>query len=326
MSAVILLAIFIAVGFSYARNTNTKLRSFENEKIIISATGGRVRSKPSLQSEILKQMTIGSVLPMLEENKGWFKVSLSKDGEEEEKTGWISKKITSTFDEAKPDSIYIQIANKYFKRKSLSFSTAKELFEFLGPAANSAKSFETGGDLRLKRLLALSAALKVIRPDRSDKAPYKEFLAKYKEEIVYSEPAGEWYVRSANFWELHQRYKKYKIGEKIAWKASANPLPGECEGYINCYLYILRATNGEYLNFYPNGKYSKQALRDTINLLEPIVADLKRKSVYYTTSDISDRAEFNKHLAQLRTIISKTPFIEKHRALKQITRIAEGHR
>ena len=115
-------------------------------------------------------MTIGSVLPMIEENKSWFKVSLPKDGEEEEeKTGWISKTITTAFDETKPDGIYKQIVDRYFRRKSLTFKTAKELFEFLGPAADNAKTFDVGGDLRLKRLLALSASLKVIRPDRADK-------------------------------------------------------------------------------------------------------------------------------------------------------------
>lgn len=324
-SVLVLLVVLISFGYAFAKQQENVSTSSKSMQIIVSATGGRVRSRPSLQSEILKQMTIGTILPMIDQNKGWFKVLLPKE-DEKEKAGWISKSITSTFDEAKRDGIYKRIADKYFKRKSLSFNTARELFDFLGPAADSAKTYEVGGDLRLKRLLALSAALKSIRPDRFDRAPYKEFLAEHKDEIVYSEPAAEWYVRSNNFWELHERYKKYRIGETIAWKATANPLPGECEGYINCYLYIIRTTNGEYLNFYPNGKYSRQALRDTINMLEPIVADLKRKSVYYTASDISDRAEFNKYLAQLRTIISKTPYIEKHRALKQILKIAEAHR
>lgn len=300
----------------------------ESENIIVSVTGGRIRNKPSLDSEILEQMKVGAVLPLLEENKGWFKVRLSDStvSEEEQKSGWISKTISEKFDQTKPDSIFKKIADRYFSRKSLTFKTAAELFEFLGPAADDAKTYEIGGYLRLKRLMALSEALRNIRPERQNKSPFKEFLEKYKADVVYSEPAGQWMARSEKFWQLHQRYKKYKIGETIAWEAARNPIPGECEGYINCYLYLLRVTNGEYLNFYPNGKYSRRALMDTINMLDPIVADIRRKTVYYTTSDISDRAEFNKYLAQLRTIISKTPFIEKHKALKQINLIAEGHR
>ena len=143
---------------------------------------------------------------------------------------------------------------------------------------------------------------------------------------VISEPAGQWYVRSEKFWELHDRYKKHKVGEKIAWQAAGNPTPGECEGYINCHLYRLRVTHGEYLNFYPGGKHSEEALLDVYNMFQPIIADLPGKKIYYTASDISDRAEFNKMLADLRKIISKSPHLFKTKILRQIQQIAEGHR
>lgn len=73
----------------------------------------------------------------------------------------------------------------------MDFKTAKELAEFLPKAADEAKTFEVGGDLRLKKLTALSAALKSIPIDKKDNSPYKEFLAKYKDDIVYSEPSGQ---------------------------------------------------------------------------------------------------------------------------------------
>ena len=296
-------------------------------EIIVSVTNGRVRSRPSLKSSILKEMKIGTRLQKLDETKGWYKVELSSQTESQTaKTGWISKTISNNFDQNSPDPIFQTISDKYFKRRSLSFRTASQLFEFLGPAADDAKTFEVGGDLRLKRLLALSKAIGNINYNQSESSLYKEFLSATAEDVVYHEPAGMWIVRSARFWELHNRYKSYKVGEKIAWHAAKNPLPGECEGYVVCHVSYLRQTSGEYLNFYPSGKYAKQALTDITNLLEPIVADLPEKRTYTTATDISDRAEFNKVLAELRTIISKTPFLEKSRTLSQITRIAEGHR
>jgi uncharacterized protein YgiM (DUF1202 family) len=308
-------------------NSDEMIRIDEPSQIIVTVTGGRVRSEPSLQSEILKESTIGTRFTVLEEKNNWSRIQLTEATEDKEaKSGWISNTITTKYDASKPGLIYQQIVDKYFQRKKISFSTAAEIYQFLPRAADEAKSFEVGGDLRLKQLIALASALKAIPFGKSNSSPYKEFLSKHKADIIYSEPAGEWYVRSENFWALHQRYKKYRIGETIAWTAAGNPTAGECEGYINCHLYRLRITQGEYLNFYPNGKHSLEALQDVYNLFQPIVADLPVKRVYYTASDISDRAEFNSMLADLRKIISKSPHLIKTKILKQINQIAEGHR
>ncbi len=314
----------IASGFSQPDKISTA-----DSKIIVMVMDGRVRSEPNLAGKILKEAKVGTVLPLVEENSKWHRVELAAADESENtkaKTGWIAKSISSKYDEAKPDPVFIQIANKYLSRKKLSIRNTNGLMDFLASAADNAKTFETGGSLRLKRLQALQMALRKIAPGKTDAPLYKSFLEKHKEEIVYSEPAGEWYVRSTDLWELHGRYNKHKVGEEIAWEASNTSLPGECEGYVVCHVNKLRVTSGEYLNFYPNGKYSKQALTDIINLLQPIVADLPKKTTYYTASDISDRAEFNKILTELRTIISKTPFLRKQKALAQISQIAEGHR
>lgn len=327
----ILLTVLIISKLNFAAvNTSTVGQNTvfdESAEIVVAVTQGRIRSKPGLQGEILKEATIGTRFVVLEEKNGWSRVQLKEARDDQEaETGWIAKSITVTFDSTQPGVIYQQIVDKYFKRKNLSFGAAKEIFEFLPKAADDAKTFEIGGDLRLKRLMMLALTLKAIPFGKQENSPYREFLEQYKSDVVYSEPAGEWYVRSEKFWELHERYKKYKIGEEIAWQAAGNPTPGECEGYINCYLYLLRISNAEYLNFYPNGSHSKEALLDIYNLLRPIVEDLPAKSVYYTASDISDRAEFNTMLADLRKIISKSPHLEKTKILKQIQQIAEGHR
>lgn len=298
-----------------------------SNQVVVAVTKGRIRSEANTQSKILTEATIGTHFVVLEEKNGWSKIILKEATEEKEaETGWISKTITTKFNVANPILSYQQITDKYLQKKDLSFEDATILFEFLPKAADEAKTFDVGGDLRLKSLKALSMALKTIPNGKENNSPYKEFLKKYADDVVFSEPSAEWYVRSEKFWELHQRYQKYNIGESIAWSAAGNPTPGECEGYVNCHLYRLRITTGEYLNFYPNGKNSKQALADVFNLLQPIVGDLSAKSVFYTASDISDRAEFNSMLADLRKIISKSPHLEKTKILKQIQDIAEGYR
>ncbi len=330
--AVIVLALTTVFGVpvSFAQDkakveTATAVQS--RREIIVVVSGGRVRSEPSTSGTILKESTLGTRYFATSERNGWDEVVLETSADElKTKTGWISKTITEPFDGKNPGVQFQKIANKYLGQKSISFNDAKQLFEALPAFADDAKTYEVGGDLRLKSLAALSLALKAIPFDKGTQSPYKEFLAKYKNSVVYSEPAGEWYVRSDRYWELHERYRRHKIGEVIAWNAVATPFPGECEGYINCYLYKMRASDGEYLNFYPNGKYTRQSLQNMSAMLQPIAADAKAKSVYYTTSDISDRAEFNRMLADLRKIVSRTPFVEKQEVLRQIDLIAEAFR
>ena len=161
----------------------------KTSQIIISVVNGRVRSKPSLESSILYEMKIGTRLQFLDENKGWFKIGLSKSTETDEaKTGWISKTISAKYDDANPDPLFQEIANRYINRKSLNFGAAKQVFEFLGVAANDAKTFEVGGDLRLKRFITLSKVIEKIGYGKTSKSPHKEFLAKYNNEVIYHEP------------------------------------------------------------------------------------------------------------------------------------------
>lgn len=289
----------------------------QKSQIIVNVTSARVRSEPNLNASTLRYAKIGTIFPVLDKNESWSQIQLS-DGE----SGWISKTIVSDFASANREKIYRQIADKYLQRKSLDFTTATQVFEFLSRAEKETKA----ADLSFKRLLALRAALQAIPIEKVQENPYKNFTENYKNEIVYSEPSAQWHVRSNLFWELHNANKDKPLGEEIAWQAAQNPIPGECEGYINCYLYLLRVTEGEYLNFYPNGKYSRQAVKNIADLLEPIAADAKIKQVYYAATDITDRAEFNRTLAELRTIISKLSFIEKQKALQQINSIAEGFR
>lgn len=293
----------------------------EQPQIIVSATSARVRTNPDTASDTIQFAKLGTIFQLSGQNDKWYEVKLNTD-----KTGYISKTISQPFSNAKRGEIYQKLADKYLKQTSIDFTTASQTFDFLTSALKEIKTDKTLAELQFKRLQALSMSLKKVPSGKQDQTPYKEFLKTNEKEVVYSEPAAEWYVNSSAFWDLHEKYKSLPVGEEIAWQAAQNPIPGECEGYINCYLYLLRVTDAEYLNFYPNGKYSRQALRNVTNLLEPIAADANEKAVYTSASDTSDRADFNRYLTELRAIIAKTPFIEKSKPLAQIKQIAEGHR
>lgn len=296
----------------------------ETLQIIVSVTSARVRREPDLAAETVKTAKVGVIFSVLEQNQDWYKVSVESD--KPTSTGWISKTIVQQFAEAKRGEIYQGIAGKYVKQPAIDFATAAQVFDFLTGAQKEIKNAAQRADLSFKRLLILSAALKNVEFGKAEEKPFKDFLAANEAEAVYSEPSGQWLVRSEKFWALREKFEILPIAEEIAWTAAQNPIPGECEGYINCYLYSLRTTEGEYLNFYPNGKHSREALKNLTNFLEPIVADSREKSVYSSASDTSDRAEFNKLLTELRAIVSKTPHAEKSKTLQQIKSIAEAHR
>ena len=291
-------------------------------QIIVAAAVSRIRQQPKLNSPQLTVVKLGRTLPVYEKTATWYQVEYASG-----KIGWISKTLIKDFDSADRDAIYREIADKYVKNKSLDLATASEVLEFLREAQALVKKDALKAELGLKRLRVLGSTLKTIPFGKSEENPYKNFIKANEKEIVYSDPSGEWLVRSDLFWELHGRYvASAAIAEDIAWAAAQNPIPGECEGYVNCNLYQIRATDGEYLNFYPNGKYSKNALKNITDLLAVMVADVNDKQVFTPPSDISDRAEFNRFLTELRTIISKMPDVEKAKTLKQISQLGEGYK
>jgi hypothetical protein len=272
----------------------------------------------------MKMGTLINVLSVTSNN--WFKIEIPS--KPRPLVGWMSGQVAEFYDSSKREETYRQIVDRNYKPDGMSFLDASELVEFLTMAQTEIKNPKLVPDFSFKRLLALSLALRAIPSDKYSEKPYKDFLKLYDSEIVYSEPSGEWYVRSVKFWDLRKKHAALPLAEEIAWAATQNPLPGECEGYINCYLFSMRETEARYLDFYPSGKYATEALKNLQNLLEPMLADIPEKKVFNGPTDVSDRAEFNRMIAEIRTIVSKFTLAEneKQKTIQQLNQLAEGFR
>ena len=196
-------------------------------------------------------------------------------------------------------------------------------FTFAAGAQALPRDTEADIAKEFKRLKTLQAALEKIPMEKMETEPHKSFLKKNEKEITYSEPAGQWYVRSELFWDLRAKAKNLTQAEEIAWTAAQNPIPGECEGYINCYLYLETITNGRYILYYPNGRYSKQAVSEIAERLEQLAAD---DSQYDGPTDASDRAELKKYLSELKAQISASAHVEKAKALSSITKLESKYK
>lgn len=202
------------------------------------------------------------------------------------------------------------------------------IVSFLIASEGSAQSSaETKAAREFDRLVKLSVALSKIPTNRQNREPHRSFLKRNDNDIVFSEPAGEWYVRSSRFWELRKKYSTLAIADKIAWTAAENSLPGECEGYVNCYLAKIRMTHAEYLTIYPKGTYSRRAVRRIIEYLTYMTDDAAaERSSYEGPTDPADRADFTKAIKDLRRILARVAHPEAAKAVSQLKVIENAYK
>lgn len=187
------------------------------------------------------------------------------------------------------------------------------------PTAVAAKEY--------KRLVDLQKALAKIPITRQDKEPHRSFIKRNDKDIVYSDPAGEWYVRSGRFWDLATKYRTLPIADKIAWTAAENQLPGECEGYVPCYLSVIRMTYGEYLTRFPKGAYRKLAAQEmTLSFIRIADDAASNKRNYDAPTESGDQAEFLKAVRELRKILTKVPKPEAAEALSSLKRVEDAYK
>ncbi|QYO67241.1 hypothetical protein [Leptolyngbya sp. 7M] len=193
-------------------------------------------------------------------------------------------------------------------------------------AQSNAQKRSAQARAELQRLLNLQRQLDKLPIDGLDKEPQKSFLIANEKDIVYNEPGGNYYVRSARFWDLETKYRGLMIADRIAWEAANNPLPGECEGFVNCYIYAIRTTTGKYLEKYPRGEYAAKAMNSIAKFLEALAEDKKSGGGYEWPNDRTDKAELGKILDDLRGIVTKTsnsstrPLLLKIRKIKLLAR------
>lgn len=178
-----------------------------------------------------------------------------------------------------------------------------------------------------KRLVNLQTVLGKIPMTRQDKEPHRSFLKRNDKDIVYSEPAGEWYVRSKRFWDLATKYRNLPIADKIAWTAAENQLPGECEGYVPCYLSVIRMTYAEYLTRFPKGAYRKRAIQEMTISFTRIADDAaSTRRNFDAPTESGDHSEFRKATRELRNILLKVPKPEAAKALSSLKRVEDAYK
>jgi hypothetical protein len=222
---------------------------------------------------------------------------------------------------ASREDAYLKLARERLANPASTFADLTELVRLLDRAAREVTRRDALAELELARLSALARSLAAVPLEDLDKQPYKSWTEERDTEIVYSDPAGQWFVNSKLLWDLRRKYRDLPVAERIAWEASQTPLPGECEGYLPCYIYKETETNGLYLKLYPRGAHASAALSNLAESLGHIAEDLRGRRPNYEVPR-ADRPNFRRSVAQLRAQLAAVPAPKKARALGRLDAIA----
>lgn len=299
-------------------------------KLIAMAAGARLRERPDAGAAEAGRLQLGAVVDLLERSPEKARVGTSEDywylvSAQGGARGWVFGGLVAPFDPARRDAVYLKLASDRLANASASFADLSELVRFLDRAIKEVTRRDALAELELARLRALARSLAAISLTEQGQPPYKSWTDEREQEIVYSEPAGQWYVRAELFWNLQRKYAALPVAERAGWEGAQTPMPGECEGYLPCYLYMEIETNGKYLKLYPRGAHADAALADIAELLGQIAESLRGgNSPYEVPRD--DRANFRQSVARLRAQLALVPAAKKARVLGQLDAIARRFR
>jgi len=313
-----------------ATTATSSFSQASGKKLIVTAAGARLRERPETAAAEVGRLTLGAVVDELERSAERSKVGASENfwhlvSAPGGARGWVFGGLVAPFDPAGRDALYLRLANERLANKSATFADLSELVRFLDRATREVKSRDTLAELELARLVALARSLAAMPFESMHNPPYKSWTDERDKEIVYSEPAGQWYVRSELFWNLQRKYAGLPVAERAAWEGAQTPLPGECEGYVPCYLYMEIESNGKYLKLYPRGAHADAALAAISEMLGHIVESFREANSPYEVPR-EDRANFRRSLAQLRAQLALVPAAKKARVLAQLDEIAKHFR
>ena len=294
--------------------------------LITTASGVRLRERPDTGSAEVGRLQLGLVVEELERSPDKSRVGAAEDywymvSAPGGARGWVFGGLVAPFDAARRDDIYLKLAAERVANAAATFAELTDLVRFLDRAVREVTRREALAELELTRLVALARSLASIDFEEREKPPYKGWTAEHEREIVYSEPAGQWYVNSDRFWDLQKKYSGLPVAERAAWEGAQTPLPGECEGFLPCYLFAQSMTNGKYLELYPRGRYVDAALANVSELLGQVSEDLRQGTPVFDVPR-ADRPELRKTVATLRAQIAGVASPKKAQLLKELDAIA----
>lgn len=189
------------------------------------------------------------------------------------------------------------------------FAVWRKLEAELNEAAAGADA-ETRLRLEFGRYRAVAYAAATLSPDPAElDAAQRGWIASHENEVVYNEIGGNYLLIADRLWELHGRAKG-DLADDIARAAATTWLPGECEGYIPCYVEATLLSEGRYLELHPRGRHAAELVSGIHWLNEEVEIDPQL--------DPDGRAEALAGLAKMRQLLEAANFADRDRYLRRL--------
>jgi hypothetical protein len=281
---------------------------------IAAASGIRLRATPAPGGKEVTKLFIGTVLRELEHSAKqetiggkkdyWYRVA-TPDGQE----GWVFGSFVLPLEPERRVQAYLEIAKLRMADEKTPFADRADLVNFLKAEVAKESAKESAAPLELALWRAMRWTLASITPGDVPKSAYEKWVQRQGETLVYSEPAGEWFVSGTYLWKLEEKYRGLPEAEALAWEAATTPPPGECEGYAPCYLAISNGMEGEYLRRYPAGPHAGEALK-------ALQQSLGTENL--TDLDKETRADVHEELNKLEAALGPVKLPEKKQVLNGI--------
>lgn len=277
-SSLILVRSFSLVAAFFVFSASARAAQTDTSTRITAATNVTLRMTPSPDGAPVAQLPLGTEVAEsgpagLE--KTWIRVRLADSRE-----GWIQTSLTRPLDSIWRWPVFDHIITERLGRKGDGFAATAELLAFIERVAPEYTDPDGRGRIELARLRALAATLRNVPMNGARRELYSTWLTSHKEEVIYDEPGGHWMITDEAIWKSHARYAGTKSADEIAWFAVRNGLPGECEGYVPCYIGANNRLYGEYLRRHPAGAHAQEAVAWIKGTADLLVAPVKAGSAY----------------------------------------------
>jgi hypothetical protein len=225
---------------------------------ITAVSNATLRAMPDAGSDVVAQVPLGTEVVEAGPaglDKTWVRVRLADTRE-----GWLLASLTRSLDPVWRWPTFDAIIASRLARTGDGFPAASELVAFVERVVPEYTTPEGRAGIELARLRAVEAALRSIPFGGGRREPYASWLAGRKHLVTYDEPGGRWMLAPASIWALHAQYQGTPAADDIAWLAATNGMPGECEGFLMCYLDVQNRLQGEYLRREPDGRHVAEAV------------------------------------------------------------------
>jgi hypothetical protein len=271
--------------FALAGSLLVRAQSTASGSLIVNAAAVRLRATPSTGAAIVKQMTIGAEVALLErEPRGeWIRVRTTT-GEE----GWISGRLATAIGADGRLAAIERLIRERLARDGDGFPAASELLNFVTRMAGEQTDAEIRARFTWHELRATSLAARAI-PFITDRVtttePYASWLKAREALVFYNEPGGIWMIKQPVFLDAYDRHRGTAAADDILWESVLNGLGGECETDIACHLGAISALEGEYLRRERYGRHDTAARERAIERLNMLAKWLDQPDIFTPARD-----------------------------------------